>query len=644
MAKKAKYNAKNIEVLEGLQPVRKRPGMYIGSTNEDGLHHLVNEVLDNSIDEVIAGYATEIFFNYKKDGFVIIKDNGRGIPVDFHPKFKKKRALEIVLSTLHAGGKFNNTVYKTSGGLHGVGISVVNALSSSLIVKVFKNGKVFYQKYSKGKVKSKIIIEKCSKKLKGTEIHFIPDKEIFDTIKFVPKKLYEFIKMKSVLVGGASISYNIDKELITDSTPRKEVFYYKNGIEDYLKEKDSNRDKLFEKFFSLKTNFNQNERCEIFISFNKNEKSSLKSYCNTIETPDGGSHENGTKNGLIKSIKLFGKKNQINKIINININDIVDYSDIFISIFINEPSFEGQTKKRIIMPLLQKQIENFIQNEFLLWLNSNKKIANLLLETLIERSLLRSDLSKIKELERKSIKEKNRLPGKLVDCSSKTVENTELFIVEGDSAGGSAKQARNRELQAILPLRGKILNVFGVSLSKIADNNEIQNLIQSLGCGIGKNFQLSKLRYEKIILMTDADVDGSHIATLLITFFYKYMKPIIDNNRLYLAMPPLFKIYNKDKSFYAFDENEKNKIIKNEFKKNNPTINRFKGLGEMPADQLKNTTMSLENRKLIKISIENGKKEVRKTERLFETLMGKKAEYRFKFIQDNANFTNQIDI
>ena len=644
MAKKAKYNAKNIEVLEGLQPVRKRPGMYIGSTNEDGLHHLVNEVLDNSIDEVIAGYATEIFFNYKKDGFVIIKDNGRGIPVDFHPKFKKKRALEIVLSTLHAGGKFNNTVYKTSGGLHGVGISVVNALSSSLIVKVFKNGKVFYQKYSKGKVKSKIIIEKCSKKLKGTEIHFIPDKEIFDTIKFVPKKLYEFIKMKSVLVGGASISYNIDKELITDSTPRKEVFYYKNGIEDYLREKDSNRDKLFEKFFSLKTNFNQNERCEILISFNKNEKSSLKSYCNTIETPDGGSHENGTKNGLIKSIKLFGKKNQINKIINININDIVDYSDIFISIFINEPSFEGQTKKRIIMPLLQKQIENFIQNEFLLWLNSNKKIAYLLLETLIERSLLRSDLSKIKELERKSIKEKNRLPGKLVDCSSKTVENTELFIVEGDSAGGSAKQARNRELQAILPLRGKILNVFGVSLSKIADNNEIQNLIQSLGCGIGKNFQLSKLRYEKIILMTDADVDGSHIATLLITFFYKYMKPIIDNNRLYLAMPPLFKIYNKDKSFYAFDESEKNKIINNEFKKNNPTINRFKGLGEMPADQLKNTTMSLENRKLIKISIENGKKEVRKTERLFETLMGKKAEYRFKFIQDNANFTNQIDI
>ena len=644
MAKKAKYNAKNIEVLEGLQPVRKRPGMYIGSTNEDGLHHLVNEILDNSIDEVIAGHATEIFFNYKKDGFVIIKDNGRGIPVDFHPKFKKKRALEIVLSTLHAGGKFNNTVYKTSGGLHGVGISVVNALSSSLIVKVFKNGKVFYQKYSKGKVKSKIIIEKCSKKLKGTEIHFIPDKEIFDTIKFVPKKLYEFIKMKSVLVGGASISYNIDKELITDSTPRKEVFYYKNGIEDYLKEKDSNRDKLFEKFFSLKTNFNQNERCEIFISFNKNQKSSLKSYCNTIETPDGGSHENGTKNGLIKSIKLFGKKNQINKIINININDIVDYSDIFISIFINEPSFEGQTKKRIIMPLLQKQIENFIQNEFLLWLNSNKKIAYLLLETLIERSLLRSDLSKIKELERKSIKEKNRLPGKLVDCSSKTVENTELFIVEGDSAGGSAKQARNRELQAILPLRGKILNVFGVSLSKIADNNEIQNLIQSLGCGIGKNFQLSKLRYEKIILMTDADVDGSHIATLLITFFYKYMKPIIDNNRLYLAMPPLFKIYNKDKSFYAFDENEKNKIINNEFKKNNPTINRFKGLGEMPADQLKNTTMSLENRKLIKISIENGKKEVRKTERLFETLMGKKAEYRFKFIQDNANFTNQIDI
>ena len=643
MTKKNNYDAKNIEILEGLQPVRKRPGMYIGSTNEAGLHHLVNEVLDNSIDEVVSGHATEIDFHYKKDGFVTIKDNGRGIPVDFHPKYKNKRAIEIVLTTLHAGGKFNDTAYKTSGGLHGVGISVVNALSSSLEVKVYKKGKIYTQKYSRGKIKSKIKIEKCSNKLKGTEITFCPDEEIFENINFIPKKLFEFIKMKAVLVGGTSINYKIDKELIFDKTPAKALFYYKNGIQDYLNEKNSNKGKMFDKFFSINNNFNQNEKCEIFISFNNNEKSSLFSFCNTIETPDGGSHENGVKNGLIKSIKLYGKKNQFSKISNININDFIDYSDIFISIFINEPSFEGQTKKRIIMPNLQKNIENLCQNEFLLWLNSNKKIAHTLLESLIERSLLRTDLTKIKELERKSIKERNRLPGKLVDCSSKNIENTELFIVEGDSAGGSAKQARNRELQAILPLRGKILNVFNVSLSKIADNNEIQNLIQSLGCGLGKNFQLSKLRYEKIILMTDADVDGSHIATLLITFFYKYMKQIIDSNRLYLAMPPLFKIYNKDKSFYAYNDKEKEKIIEKEFKSINPFVTRFKGLGEMPALQLKETTMSIDQRKLIKINTYNGKKEIKETDNLFETLMGKKAEFRFKFIKENANFLKQID-
>ena len=645
MAKKSTYSAKNIEVLEGLEPVRKRPGMYIGSTNEQGLHHLVNEVLDNSIDEVVAGHASEIYFHYKKDGSIKIKDNGRGIPIDFHPKFKNKRALEIVLSTLHAGGKFDSDSYKTSGGLHGVGISVVNALSSSLQVNVFKSSKKYSQLYSKGKAKNKIKIEKCNKKEKGTEIIFIPDDTIFEITKFSPKKLYDFIKMKAVLVSGTFIDFRIDKELINDGTANYEKFHFKNGIDDYLDERNNKTSKLFEKKFSISKNISDNEKCDVFISFNLNEKSSFISFCNTIETPDGGSHDNGFKIGILKAIKLYGGKNQISKISNISINDISDYSDILISIFINEPSFEGQTKKRIIMPKLQKQLEILIQNEFLLWLNSNKKISKTLIETLIERSLLRTDLNKIKELERKSIKERNKLPGKLVDCSSKKIENTELFIVEGDSAGGSAKQARNRELQAILPLRGKILNVFSVSLSKIADNNEIQNLIQSLGCGIGNNFNLSKLRYEKIIIMTDADVDGSHIATLLITFIYKYMRPIIDNNRLFLAMPPLFKIQQKDKIFFAYDEYEKDKIIKKEFSnKTRPTLSRYKGLGEMPADQLKLTTMHQEKRKLLNININQGKKELKETENLFESLMGKKAEYRFKFIQENANFTEQLDI
>ena len=644
MAKKSTYNAKDIEVLEGLEPVRKRPGMYIGSTNQDGLHHLVNEILDNSIDEVLAGHATDISFQYKKDGSIKIKDNGRGIPIDFHPKYKNKRALEVVLTTLHAGGKFNSNAYKTSGGLHGVGISVVNALSSLLQVQVFKDGKVYRQDYSKGKVKTKIKIEKCSKKLKGTEISFIPDESIFEETQFVPKKLYNFINMKSVLVGGTTINFEIDKELIKDKTPNKKSFFYKKGIEDYFQLEYANNSKLFEKNFLLKSKIKDNENFETLISFNTNENSSLMSYCNTIETPDGGSHENGIRNGILKAIKLYGQKNQFSKISNINHSDIFDYSNVIISIFINDPSFEGQTKKRIIMPNLQKEIETKTQQEFLLWLNANKKNSKILLDNLIERALQRTDLSKIKELDRKSIKERNRLPGKLVDCSSKSIKDSEIFIVEGDSAGGSAKQARNREFQAILPLRGKILNVYNVGLSKIADNNEIQNLIQSLGCGIGKNFEISKLRYEKIILMTDADVDGSHIATLLITFFYKYMKSLIDENKLYLAMPPLFKIYNKNKSFYAYDEKEKDKLIEKEFKSDNYNITRFKGLGEMPADQLKETTMDQNKRNLILINSEKAKKDMKNTESLFETLMGKQAELRFKFIQNNANFIKNLDV
>ena len=644
MAKKKSYSAKDIEVLEGLEPVRKRPGMYIGNTNEEGLHHLVNEVLDNSIDEVVAGHAKNISFYYAKDKSITIRDDGRGIPIDFHPKYKNKRALEIVMTTLHAGGKFSDNVYKTSGGLHGVGISVVNALSKQLDVRVFNKSKTYSQKYSRGFVKNKIKIQKCSQKLRGTEIRFIPDEEIFREINLSPKRLLNFIKMKSVLVKGTKISFKIDKELIKDKTPNEKVFYYPNGMIDFVKENINERKKIISKFFHSEIEFNFNEKCEIFTSFNVQEKSTLKSYCNTIETPDGGSHENALKNSLLKSIKLFGQKNQISKIASIKNGDLFDYSDSFISIFINSPSFEGQTKKRIAMPAVQKKLEHEIQHNFLLWLNANKKDSLKLIDVLIERSLLRTDLTKIKELERKTVKEKNRLPGKLVDCSSKQVEGTEIFIVEGDSAGGSAKQARLREKQAILPLRGKILNVYSVSLSKIADNAEVQNLIQALGCGIGKNFQLSKLRYERIILMTDADVDGSHIATLLITFFYKYMREVISSNRLYLAMPPLYKLSYKDINRYAYDEKEKDKILKSNSSKMAPQITRYKGLGEMPADQLKSTTMDIEKRKLIKINLKNGAKEEKKTEKLFESLMGKKAESRFKFIQENANFTSNLDI
>jgi len=644
MVKNQSYRAKDIEILEGLEPVRKRPGMYIGNTNQEGLHHLVNEVLDNSIDEVVAGHAKNISFHYSKGNSITIKDDGRGIPVDFHPKFKNKRAFEIVLTTLHAGGKFSDTAYTTSGGLHGVGLSVVNALSEKLEAKIFNKSKIYSQKYERGKGKGKIKIEKCNKNLRGTEISFVPDKEIFENIVFSPKKLYSFLKMKSVLVKGTKISFSIDKDLIKDKTPNKENFFYLKGVSDYFEENYKKRNKITKNNFHLNFEISSKEKGEVYVSFNEIEQSSMMSFCNTIETPDGGSHENALKNSLIKSIKIFGQKNQLSKSANISQNDLFDFSDSFISIFINEPSFEGQTKKRIAMPKIQKKVEEEIQNQFLVWLNSHKKDAINLINVLIERSLMRSDLSKIKELERKTIKEKNRLPGKLVDCSSRKIEGTELFIVEGDSAGGSAKQARSRDKQAILPLRGKILNVFGVSLSKVADSTEIQNLIQALGCGIGNNFQISKLRYEKIVLMTDADVDGSHITTLLITFFYKYMRDIIKSGRLYLAMPPLFKIKHKDIINYAYNEKERNKILKEKYSKLVPFISRFKGLGEMPAEELKKTTMDNNNRKLIKISLLDGLSEEKKTNKLFEILMGKKAEYRFKFIQENANFINIIDI
>ena len=644
MAKNRGYSAKDIEVLEGLQPVRKRPGMYIGNTNQEGLHHLVNEILDNSIDEVIAGHAKNIHFNYSQDNSITIQDDGRGIPVDFHPKYKNKRAFEIVLTTLHAGGKFTDNAYKTSGGLHGVGISVVNALSEKLEIKIYKNSKQYSQTYVRGKTKSKVRIEKCKKNLRGTEICFFPDNEIFESINFSPKKLYNFIKMKAVLVKGTKISFSIDKKLISDGTPHHEDFLYPKGIIDFMQENFTSRKKIISKSFHSNFQLNSREICEIYISLNELERSSLMSFCNTIQTPDGGSHENALKNALIKSIIIFGQKNQITKSNNIITSDLFDYSDSFISIFINSPSFEGQTKKRIAMPKLQKQLEEIIKNQFLLWLNSHKKDSIKLLGTLIERSLLRTNLTKFKELERKTFKEKNKLPGKLVDCSSKNLEGTELFIVEGDSAGGSAKQARFREKQAILPLRGKILNVYNVSLSKIADNNEIQNLINALGCGLGKNFNMSKLRYEKIILMTDADVDGSHIATLLITFFFKYMRKIIENGRLYMAMPPLYKITYKNENYFAFDEKEKDKILKLNKKNIKPQITRFKGLGEMPADQLKQTTMDEKKRLLIQIKLQNGEKENIRTEKLFDSLMGKKAENRYIFIQENANFSNNLDI
>jgi len=630
-----------------LEPVRKRPGMYIGSTDEYGIHHLINEILDNSIDEILSNNAKNISLSLLRNNIVCIEDDGRGIPTDKHPKFKNKSALEIVMTTLHSGGKFNSKIYNTSGGLHGVGLSVVNALSENLEVKVFKNGNEYTQKYKKGMVKSKITKKKCKKKSKGTKITFKPDAEIFDKTIFNPIKIYNLLKIKAYLVKNSNLHWLCEKSLLKNiKLPYKESFYFKNGIKDYLNTIEKNNKKLFNQIYYSEINLGAvSDRVEIAINFNEEENNSIKSFCNSILTNEGGTHESALKSAIMKSIKLYAKHNKISKISNISQSDFFDYSDIIISLYVNNPSFEGQTKQKLSMPKFQNTIEKNIIESFSLWLSNNKKQSKKLIESLIERSLLRTNLNKIIDLERKSAVEKHRLPGKLVDCSRKTIKDTELFIVEGDSAGGSAKQARNREKQAILPLRGKILNVYNVALAKIADNQEIQNLTQALGCGIGKNFDIKRLRYEKIILMTDADVDGSHITTLLITFFYKFMPQIIHESRLFLAVPPLFKIIKNNKIFYAFNEKDKKNKIKKYFNNSNKIqITRFKGLGEMPSEQLKITTMDPNNRNLLKIKFDNKKMELKKAENIFSSLMGNKAELRYKFITEKANFATNIDV
>tara|TARA_B100000700_G_scaffold308589_1_gene386502 strand:+ start:1874 stop:3817 length:1944 start_codon:yes stop_codon:yes gene_type:complete len=647
LKKNLSYSAKDIEVLKGLEPVRKRPGMYIGSTDEYGLHHLVNEILDNSIDEILSKNAKKVKLHFSKNNFITITDDGRGIPTDKHPKFKNKSALEVVLTTLHSGGKFNNKLYNTSGGLHGVGLSVVNALSEELIIKVYHKGFEFSQIYKRGIPKSKLTKKKCKKNLKGTKVSFKPDSKIFENDKFNVQKIYENLKIKAYLVKNSEIEWSCDKEVIKKtSIPIKDHFYFKDGIKDFLKNLNNKSVKLFENMFHDEIIIDEmKNRIEIAINFNLNEKDSLESFCNSIKTPNGGTHENSLRNAIMKSIKIFMKHQKTSKASNINQLDFFNYTDIIISLFIDNPSFEGQTKQKLTMPNIQNQLEKKIIESFSLWLTNNRKISKILIEKLIERSLIRSNLDKIINLERKSAIEKHRLPGKLVDCSNNDIKDTELFIVEGDSAGGSAKQARNRLNQAILPLRGKILNVYNVGLSKIADNQEIQNLIKSLGCGIGKNFELKKLRYEKIILMTDADVDGSHISTLLITFFYKFMPKIIEEGKLYLAIPPLFKIMKGNETVYAFNERDKIDKIKKIFNNSDKTIiTRFKGLGEMPADQLKKTTMNPSERNLLKIDFKSTKNEIKRTDKVFKSLMGNNPELRFKFISENANFVKEIYI
>jgi len=637
------YSAADIEVLEGLEPVRRRPGMYIGGTDINSLHHLFAEVIDNSMDEAIAGHASRIEVHLSEDGFLSVSDNGRGIPVDVHPKFPEKSALEIIMTTLHAGGKFDSKSYQTSGGLHGVGISVVNALSDQLSVEVARNQTLYTQQYSRGKAITPLQKGAKVHNRRGTTIRFHPDPEIFGPrARFSPARLFAMTRAKAYLFGGVEIRWSLDEALASDEIPQKATFHYPGGLKDFMDDRIAGETRIVDEIFSgVSGKPGTHAYTEWAIAWYIGD-GFCASYCNTVPTRDGGAHETGLRAAILRGLKSYGELTGNKRAAILNADDVLSHCAAMLSVFMSEPEFVGQTKDRLSSSEAAKIVDNAVRDAFDHWLTAAPKEANKLLDWALDRAEERIKRRKQKEIDRQSATRKLRLPGKLADCSSNAAQGAELFIVEGDSAGGSAKQARNRKHQAVLPLRGKVLNVAGASQQKLAANQQIGDIIQAIGSGTRERYVEEDLRYDKIIIMTDADVDGAHIASLLITLFFQEIPQLIDNGHLYLAMPPLFRITQGDKTIYARDDAHKEELLKSEFSgRSKVEITRFKGLGEMPHQHLKETTMAPKSRTLLQVRVLEDRQE---TEQAVERLMGNRAETRFAFIQDNARFVTELDI